>query len=197
MPRSTGFHETRDPDNNPALEIGSYRLSQPPAREQEKETTNIVANRRVHGARVPPQWYPPTLIQDCKDRFGYMFPTLVRGSLEYTPENRALLEELGDIMGDKDGTARENNGPIPAGYTYLGQFLDHDITLDVFSNINEAQSANNIPNMRTPLLELDAVYGRGPAMDTFLPFIIFRPPTRAGGLNCCSAATAIPSRTCP
>lgn len=166
--RSTGFDETEDPDHSPVTEIGSYRLSEPPAEQQKKEAINFVANKRAHGTRVPTQWYPPMMIQDCKDRFGYMFPTLVRGGLEYTAENRALLEELGDIMGDKDGSPAENNGPIPAGYTYLGQFIDHDITLDVFSNINEAQSANSIPNMRTPILDLDAVYGRGPAIDTFL-----------------------------
>lgn len=166
--RSTGFEETHDPDGTAVLEVGTYRLSQPPAEQQRKEATNFVANKRYHGTRVPPQWYSPTMIQDCKDRFGYMFPTLVRGGLEYTPENRTLLEELGDIMGDKDGAPAENNSILPAGYTYLGQFIDHDITLDVFSNINEAQSANSIPNMRTPVLDLDAVYGRGPAMDTFL-----------------------------
>ncbi|MBC8153759.1 MAG: hypothetical protein H7Z72_12680 [Bacteroidetes bacterium] len=166
--RSTGFDETKDPDGTAVVEVGTYRISQPPAEQQRKEATNFVANKRYHGTRTPPQWYPPMLIQDCKDRFGYMFPTLVRGGLEYTPENRALLEELGDIMGDKDGGPGQNNSSLPAGYTYLGQFIDHDITLDVFSNINEAQSANSIPNMRTPILDLDAVYGRGPALDTFL-----------------------------
>lgn len=167
-PRNSGLEAARDQDGSKVVEIGMYRLSEPPVQQQKNEATNLVANKRYHGTRVPPEWYPPMMIQDCKDRFGYMFPTLVRGGLEYTPEKRALLEALGDIMGEKDGTPRENNSSIPAGYTYLGQFIDHDITLDVFSNINEAQSANSIPNMRTPMLDLDALYGRGPALDTFL-----------------------------
>ena len=57
---------------------------------------------------------------------------------------------------------------IPAGYTYFGQFVDHDITLDVSSTIDAAQDATTINNMRTPALDLDGVYGRGPALDPFL-----------------------------
>ena len=56
---------------------------------------------------------------------------------------------------------------IPAGYTYFGQFVDHDITFDVSSSL-DAQNANTITNMRTPALDLDSVYGRGPALDPFL-----------------------------
>lgn len=44
------------------------------------------------------------------------------------------------------------NPAVPAGYTYLGQFLDHDITVD--------------PD--TPRLDLDSVYGRGPAAQPYL-----------------------------
>ena len=64
---------------------------------------------------------------------------------------------------------------IPAGFTYFGQFVDHDVTFDTTSTIDAPQNANTITNMRTPQLELDSVYGRGPALDPFL----YRFPTAA------------------
>src|SRR2546430_17549244 len=57
---------------------------------------------------------------------------------------------------------------IPAGYTYFGQFVDHDITFDTSSSIDSPQDANTITNMRRPALDLDNVYGRGPALDPYL-----------------------------
>ena len=77
-------------------------------------------------------------------------------------------------MGDP-GREPAADSTIPAGYTYFGQFVDHDITFDVSSTINAAQDANAITNMRTPALDLDSVYGRGPALDPYL----YRFPTPA------------------
>ena len=57
---------------------------------------------------------------------------------------------------------------IPAGYTYFGQFVDHDVTLDVSSSLDAATDATTVNNMRSPALDLDSVYGRGPALDPFL-----------------------------
>ena len=57
---------------------------------------------------------------------------------------------------------------IPAGFTYFGQFVDHDITFDVSSSLDVATDANTINNMRSPSLDLDSVYGRGPGLDPFL-----------------------------
>jgi Animal haem peroxidase len=54
------------------------------------------------------------------------------------------------------------NDDIPAGYTYLGQFVNHDIT-----NPTKAILLNNAKPAadRTPALDLDSIYGRGPAID--------------------------------
>ena len=69
------------------------------------------------------------------------------------------------------GDFGRDTGPdstIPAGYTYFGQFVDHDITFDTSSSIDSPQDANTITNMRRPSLDLDNVYGRGPALDPYL-----------------------------
>lgn len=59
-----------------------------------------------------------------------------------------------DIAGDSN---------IPAGYTYLGQFVDHDITLDETKlNTTGDVDPETVENIRTPGLDLDSVYGPGP-----------------------------------
>jgi hypothetical protein len=96
--------------------------------------------------------------------------------LPFNAATQLLLGNLGNLMGDpgRDPNILSNNpadpgvSSIPAGFTYFGQFVDHDITLDVSSSIDIATDANTINNMRSPALDLDSVYGDGPALDPFL-----------------------------
>jgi len=62
----------------------------------------------------------------------------------------------------------EGNSNMPAGYTFLGQFIDHDITLDTISSLNERIQDSELSNARTPDLDLDCVYGGGPERDPYL-----------------------------
>ena len=55
-----------------------------------------------------------------------------------------------------------DNDHIPAGFTYLGQFIDHDITLDLTSIAEKEEDPLATVNFRTPRLDLDALYGLGP-----------------------------------
>jgi len=57
------------------------------------------------------------------------------------------------------GTA---NPRIKAGYTFLGQFIDHDLTLDAVSILEQQIDVAATTNFRTPAFELDSLYGRGP-----------------------------------
>src|SRR3546814_923735 len=59
-----------------------------------------------------------------------------------------------------DGTLGNDN--IPAGFTYLGQFVDHDITLDLTSLSDKKRDPLGLENFRTPALDLDSIYGLGP-----------------------------------
>lgn len=96
--------------------------------------------------------------------------------LPFNVANQALLGNLGDMMGDpgRDPNPASHNpadagvSSIPAGFTYFGQFVDHDITFDVSSTLDAETNANTINNMRSPSLDLDSVYGRGPGLDPFL-----------------------------
>jgi hypothetical protein len=59
--------------------------------------------------------------------------------------------------------AQQDAGTIPAGYTYLGQFIDHDLTLDRTSlKASSAISVSDLISGRSPALDLDSVYGMGP-----------------------------------
>jgi hypothetical protein len=53
---------------------------------------------------------------------------------------------------------------IPAGYTYLGQFIDHDLTMDRTDvMLGEDISPTDLLQGRSPRLDLDSLYGAGPA----------------------------------
>ena len=53
---------------------------------------------------------------------------------------------------------------MPAGYTYLGQFIDHDLTMDVTDvRLGEDVSAAELLQARSPSLDLDSLYGAGPS----------------------------------
>jgi hypothetical protein len=54
-------------------------------------------------------------------------------------------------------------GRIPAGYTYLGQFVDHDLTFDKTSvMLGERVTPAQLVQARSPSLDLDSLYGAGP-----------------------------------
>lgn len=94
--------------------------------------------------------------------YGRMFR---RPSLpEYRPEVEYLVELARSIDQTKDGG---DNPGLPAGYTYLGQFIDHDVTFfdpklnDLLGAVNPAV----VSNLRSPSLDLDSVYGLGPELE--------------------------------
>lgn len=95
---------------------------------------------------------------DDPGMFGRMFP-----NLDALTVADAALQELADAMKDANpGDPAGNNQSVPAGFTYLGQFVDHDITLDLTSLGDKEADPKGIDNFRTPALDLDSVYGLGP-----------------------------------
>ncbi|WP_163862142.1 peroxidase family protein [Myxococcus eversor] len=101
--------------------------------------------------------------------FFRMFPDL-GPSLFNVEDLRALTLPGGpmDVANQSPGLPQDNP-TIPAGYTFLGQFLDHDLTFDVYSNINGRDTQpNQTRDAITPTLDLGNIYGRGPVQDAFL-----------------------------
>ena len=62
----------------------------------------------------------------------------------------------------------EENSGIAAGYTYLGQFIDHDITFDPASSLQKINDPDALVDFRTPRFDLDNLYGRGPDDQPYL-----------------------------
>ena len=99
-----------------------------------------------------------------------------------TPQVQAALMELGAPGGPMDardplheGAIRlithpelsprnRDNAATSAGLTFLGQFLDHDLTFDAASRLGEPARPERSPNARTAAFDLDSVYGGGPTV---------------------------------
>ena len=76
--------------------------------------------------------------------------------------------QLGDPNRKKIGSAMTAGGGgasgIPAGFTYLGQFVDHDLTFDKTNvMLGENVSPIQLLQARSPSLDLDSLYGAGPS----------------------------------
>jgi hypothetical protein len=57
---------------------------------------------------------------------------------------------------------------MTAGSTFVGQFTDHDITLDRTSLMGEPTDPTISPNARSAALDLDSVFGGGPGLSPAL-----------------------------
>jgi len=105
--------------------------------------------------------------------FGRMFRFLHPATFgDSEAENTANLTALGAAMSAGfdapfDGLDPEESG-IPALYTYLGQFIDHDLTFDPNSSLQKQDDPDALVDYRTPAFDLDNVYGRGPDDQPYL-----------------------------
>jgi len=115
-----------------------------------------------------------------EDKFGRLFPRLDPFFYRASDAlNRALLEigKPGGVLDANDNLAagpvalivdpalnvnNPNNPTHTAGTTFMGQFMDHDMTFDLTSALGEPTDPEDSPNARTPAFDLDSVYGGGP-----------------------------------
>ncbi len=133
----------------------------------------------AHHGVYPHDIVPPKSKYFDSGRFGRLFGKLPPFASD-TPEVRAALLEIGKAGGLMDAKDKLSEGPIKliteaplsaknpnnltltAGFTFLGQFLDHDMTFDPTSSLERQQDPEHISNFRTPSLALDNLYGAGP-----------------------------------
>jgi hypothetical protein len=105
-------------------------------------------------------------------RFGRMFRSLpVFGHDEQHLRDlaaRMVSAPEPTLTPEGDVDEEETTKPIPAGFTYLGQFIDHDLTFDPVSALDRQNDPDALTNFRTPRFDLDSVYGRGPADQPYL-----------------------------
>src|SRR5688500_11065294 len=87
--------------NNAEVRVNNFQFQAAPS-EFKKELITDQTYKRFHGSRTLLSWLPPGLIENTKDRFGYMFPRLRKTKLPFTDENIDLLKRLGEEMGRMD-----------------------------------------------------------------------------------------------
>ncbi|GAA1215759.1 peroxidase family protein [Pseudonocardia alaniniphila] len=106
---------------------------------------------------------PSTLDQYRKFRFSRLGPM----GDPMDDAARQIVEQVADVMAGKGVTDPDSHDPvIPAGFTYLGQFVDHDLTLDKTAvHLGQDVSVAELIQGRSVSLDLDSLYGLGPARD--------------------------------
>jgi hypothetical protein len=111
--------------------------------------------------------------------FGRIFPTLP----SFAPASdaiKAALLDIGKVGGVLDANDDLGQGPAAlitnpalsvnnpnnvthtAGTTFMGQFMDHDMTFDATSPLGQPTDPTTARNARTAAFDLDSVYGLGP-----------------------------------
>jgi hypothetical protein len=121
----------------------------------------------------------PAIAQTRPDRFGRLFGRLPPFAQVSDAVTAALMEigKPGGIMDAKDALNRgpvdlivdltlsnvnKNNPNHTAGTTFMGQFMDHDMTFDTTSQLGVPKDPLRSRNAREPAFNLDSVYGEGP-----------------------------------
>jgi hypothetical protein len=119
--------------------------------------------------------HPPLSQFHNRGRFGRLFPSLPAFAGDVPQVREALFElgKKGGLMDANDGPgAPPNNNPdnetISAGFTFFGQFVDHDLSFDPTSILERQNDPEALENFRTPTLALDNLYGAGPRVSRHL-----------------------------
>ena len=89
---------------------------------------------------------------------GVMVQKLIRlGLCMNDPDHYCGQQAGGGAGGDAAQDDAANDSDIPAGYTYLGQYIAHEVTFDSTGDLLAADMQFN--NLRTPEIDLDSLYG--------------------------------------
>ena len=127
----------------------------------------------------------PARVAATSTTFGRMFPKLAPFAAAGPGLTEALLDlgRPGGVLDAKDDLSKgpvaliinpalsdgnRNNPNHPAGTTFLGQFVAHDLTFDVASVLDEPTEPNRSRNARRASFDLDSVYGAGPVESAHL-----------------------------
>jgi Animal haem peroxidase len=104
-------------------------------------------------------------------RYGRMFrrlgPAAFSDAALLALARRMVAEAETEPVPETQVDSEENQG-IAAGYTYLGQFIDHDLTFDPASSLMQQNDPDALVDFRTPAFDLDSLYGRGPSDQPYL-----------------------------
>jgi hypothetical protein len=115
----------------------------------------------LHGAELRGM-YLTSKNRLAEGRFGAMFKRLPA----FAPPND-LLDDLASTMVEPNTTDvfLATGERLFAGFTFIGQFIDHDITFDHTPLAQQQADPDATINFRTARYDLDSVYGGGPGKE--------------------------------
>ena len=117
------------------------------------------AGSGLHGAQLRGMFLP-SKNRLAEGRFGAMFKRLPA----YAPSDDLLTGLAQTMVEENTSDSFLNTSPrLFAGFTFIGQFIDHDITLDTTPLDLQQADPDATVNFRTPRYDLDVLYGGGPA----------------------------------
>ena len=100
----------------------------------------------------------------AEGRFGTMFKQVPA----FAPSDELLTNLAQTMVEDQtvpDGNHLNTSPVLFAGFTFIGQFIDHDITLDTTPLNLQLADPDATVNFRTARYDLDSVYRGGPVND--------------------------------
>ncbi len=106
--------------------------------------------------------FVPDGIYASEGRFGRLLPVLDARQ----PTGSGPAQTLGAPGGPMDAgldDVKNASETLAAGFTFLAQFIDHDLDFDPTSSLERQSDPAAIANFRTPAFDLDNVYGTGPS----------------------------------
>ncbi|MFG2131295.1 heme peroxidase family protein [Streptomyces sp. NPDC048751] len=106
----------------------------------------------------------PSPLSDVAALRRFRFSRLGPKAEESQQLDRATRQALAEAMTDRAQTQpNTKDRTVPAGFTYLGQFVDHDLTLDATAaHLEDDITVGQLLQGRSPALDLDSLYGLGP-----------------------------------
>ena len=138
-------------------------VGRPAAPARAASTAEGLSGTPLHGTQLRGMYLTSTN-RLAEGRFGAMFKKLP----PFAPRDD-LLEGLARTMVEDqtvpDDSHLNTSPALFAGFTFIGQFIDHDITFDNTPLSQQQVDPDATTNFRTPRYDLDSVYGRGPATE--------------------------------
>lgn len=127
-----------------------------------------------HGRRMTPAAFDEHI--EPVQSFAYLFPDAPE--TPERPDMGASLDQLAEAMAELKPEDDRPNAVLPPVFTYLGQFIDHDITVNTDGDSEASKIGDpaellrqprglivaNVMNGRIGTLALDSVYGGSPTL---------------------------------
>ena len=112
------------------------------------------------------------------NHYGNLFSASAMPRLGGATLDKQAVADIADARSSGvDDPPNDDRDNIPAGYTYFGQLVVHDLTQSIA--IQGSGGSPTLRNRMTPSLDLDTIYGGGPAKCPH----VYQPPYQPGYLD--------------